>query len=326
MAPLMPVLPPERAITMRTRRRTRSRSPRGGLVATFSVPLRSVTATTTVGPITLTVVTMGGMSLSASSVAAASSAWVWIPDNATVVETDEYTILRLPDYFDYQLSVTGFRPAGADGVDGAPGEAVDRVLDRARSFGLPEVRWQVRLEDPEGLADELTARGATVAVLVDVLASELKDSAPRLPPPAVNVSIRWATDFETSHDGSAVGVTGFGGALPPNDQIVQNAARDAAAVLAGEGGMLVAYVDGLPTGSGGVTLVDGVARLWGGVVVPSARGQGVYRAMLEARLGYAVTHGARMALVKGNVATSGPILQKAGFTVFGQEPIYSVPL
>ena len=275
---------------------------------------------------------MGGMGLSASSVAAASSAWVWIPDNATVVETDEYTILRLPDYFDYQLSVTGFRPSGADGADGAPGapgalgEAVDRVLDRARSFGLPDVRWQVKLDDPEGLADELTARGATVVVLVDVLASELKGSAPKLPPPAVNVSIRWATDFETSRDGSAVGVTGFGGALPPDDQIVQNAARDAATVPAGEGGMLVAYVGGLPTGSGGVTLVDGVARLWGGVVVPSARGQGVYRAVLETRLEYAVTHGARMALVKGNVATSGPILQKAGFTVFGQEPIYSVPL
>jgi GNAT superfamily N-acetyltransferase len=275
---------------------------------------------------------MSDMSLSASTVAAASSAWVWIPDNATVVETDEYTILRLPDYFDYRLSVIGFRPAGTDGADavagadGALGEAVDRVLDRARSFGLAELRWQVRLEDPEGLADELTARGATVAVLVDVLASELKGGAPKLPPPVVDVSTRWATDFETSRDGSMIGITGFGGALPPDDQIVQNAARDAATVPAGEGGMLVAYVDGLPTGSGGVTVVDGVARLWGGVVVPSARGQGVYRAVLEDRLGYAAAHGARMALVKGNVATSGPILQKAGFTVFGQEPIYSVPL
>src|ERR1700759_477863 len=97
-------------------------------------------------------VTMGCMSLSASSVAAASSAWVWIPDNATVVETDEYTILRLPDYFDYQLSVIGFRPVGAIGTDGtlkALGEAVDRVLDRARSFGLAEVRWQFGLEDPK---------------------------------------------------------------------------------------------------------------------------------------------------------------------------------
>jgi hypothetical protein len=33
-----------------------------------------------------------------------------------------------------------------------------------------------------------------------------------------------------------------------------------------------------------------------------------------------------MALVKGNVATSGPILRKAGFTAFGQEPIYRIAL
>jgi hypothetical protein len=43
------------------------------------------------------------------------------------------------------------------------------------------------------------------------------------------------------------------------------AARDAATVPAGEGGMVVAYASGLPSGSGGVTMVDGVARLWGGV-------------------------------------------------------------
>jgi hypothetical protein len=61
-------------------------------------------------------------------------------------------------------------------------------------------------------------------------------------------------------------------------------------------------------------------------VVPAARGQGVYRAVLDARLSYAVTHGATIALVKGNVATSGPILRKAGFTSFGQEPIYDIPL
>jgi hypothetical protein len=33
-----------------------------------------------------------------------------------------------------------------------------------------------------------------------------------------------------------------------------------------------------------------------------------------------------MALVKGNVATSAPILRKAGFAAFGQEPFYRVPL
>jgi GNAT superfamily N-acetyltransferase len=261
-----------------------------------------------------------GFTLSAAAVAAASAAWVWVPDNATVVEGEEYAILRLPDYFDYQLSLLTFTPAGPLGA------AVDAVLARARSFELPELQWQVRLGDPAELATELVSRGATRRLTLDVLASDLADGVPPLPPPSVDVTIRWATDFETARDGSAVSVTGFGGTLPPDERIEANAARDAATVPAGEGGLLVAYANGRPLGAGGVSLVDGIARLWGGVVVPSARGQGLYRAVLEARLAYAVRHGATMALVKGNVATSGPILRKAGFAAFGQEPLYRVPL
>ena len=73
-------------------------------------------------------------------------------------------------------------------------------------------------------------------------------------------------------------------------------------------------------------MAAGVARLWGGAVVPAARGRGIYRAVLAERLSYAVTHGASMALVKGKIDTSGPILRRAGFTAFGQEPNYDVPL
>ena len=260
------------------------------------------------------------MSLSAAAVAAASAAWVWAPDNAEVVEDDEYTILRLPDYFNFDLSVASFTPTGP------LGPAVDAVLERARVFGLPVLDWQVLLSSPAGLAAELSARGGRVKLVLDVLAVELSLGVPRLPPPTADVSLRWATDFATARDGAAVGITGFGGELPPDDRIEAVAARDAKAIPAGEGGMVVAYVNGEIAGSGGVTMADGVARLWGGVVAPAWRGQGVYRAVLDARLSYGVTHGATMALVKGNVATSGPILRQAGFTAFGEEPVYAVPL
>jgi GNAT superfamily N-acetyltransferase len=263
---------------------------------------------------------MAGMTLTAESVVAASNAWVWIPDNATVVEDEQYKIARLPDYFDYQLTVLEFRPSGP------LGGAVEALLERARAFRLPKVRWEVRLDSPAELPAELTARGATLEVMLDVLACDLREGAPALPPASADVKIRWATDYETSRDGAAVGVTGFGGTLPPDDRIEANAAMDAASVPAGAGGMLVAYVHGVPAGSGGVSMVDGVARLWGGAVVPSARGQGVYRAVLDARLSYAVAHGATMALVKGKIDTSGPILRRAGFAVYGREPVYDIPL
>lgn len=260
------------------------------------------------------------MSLSASAVAAAAAAWVWVPDNATVVECDDFSVMRLPDYFDFHLTVLTFQPSGPVKA------AVDAVIERARSFGLPELRWPVPAEAPAGLAAELEARGATAVLTLDVLASDLSAGVPAIPPATVDVRICWATTFEVARDGAAVGVSGFGGALPPDDRIRENAARDTGTVRDGQGGMLVAYSDGAAVGSGGVTLADGVARLWGGAVVPGARGRGIYRAVLAERLAYAARSGATMALVRGKVDTSGPILRRAGFAAFGQETTYSVPL
>ena len=259
------------------------------------------------------------MSLSVESVVAASNAWSWVPDNATTAETDEYLLVRFPDYFDHQLELTRFSPAGS--VAGG----VAAVLGRARQFGLPELYWMVKLDSPPGVA-ELLGDGASVAETLDVLALDLRGGAPALRPPARAVEVRWATDVATARDGSQMGAAVFGGSMPPEERLEENARRDGAAVPAGEGGMVVAYAGGAPVGSGGVSIVDGVARLWGGAVAESARGQGVYRAILAARLAYGVAHGASMALVKGRVETSGPILRRAGFTVYGQELIYRVPL
>ena len=263
---------------------------------------------------------MTAMTLTVESVTAATNAWSWTLDNMTVVEDGQYKIGRLPDYFDHQLTVMEFRPSGP------LGPAVDAVLERARAFGLPKLRWEIRLDSPAELPAELTARGGDLVLELDVLACDLRKGAPTLPSASVDVRTRWATDLETARDASAISVAGFGGALPPDDRIEANAAKDAANVPAGEGGMLVGYVNGLPSGAGGVTMVDGVARLWGGVVVPSARGQGVYRAVLDARLAYAWAHGATMALVKGKIDTSAPILRRAGFAAYGRQPVYDIPL
>ena len=48
--------------------------------------------------------------------------------------------------------------------------------------------------------------------------------------------------------------------------------------------------------------------------------------MLAARLDYAAAHDMTMALVKGRVQTSGPILRRAGFGVYGQERSYRLTL
>ena len=113
------------------------------------------------------------MSLSPESVVAASAAWSWVPDNATTTETDEYLLVRYPDYFEYPLELIRFHPAG-------PVEAaVAAALDQARQFGLPELYWMVKLGSPPGVAELLAARGATVAETVDVLALDLSTGRPR---------------------------------------------------------------------------------------------------------------------------------------------------
>ena len=86
----------------------------------------------------------------------------------------------------------------------------------------------------------------------------------------------------------------------------------------------VAYLDGEPVGSAGCTLAGEVVRLWGGACLPAVRGRGVYRALLDHRLRVGADAGCRMALVKGRVETSAPILRRAGFAVYGEERAYRV--
>ena len=263
------------------------------------------------------------MSLSAEKVIAASNAWSWIPDNATTEATEEYLLVRFPDYFEHPLELLRFSPA--EGPAGYP-EAIDTVLDRARRFDAGDLYWWVRLDSPPEVAKLLAARGATVDETLDVLAVDLSPGPPELLPPARAVTLRWATDVATLRDGTQVGVVVFGGSMPPEDRLVEEAKRDTATVASGDGGMVVAYCDGEPVGSGGIAMAEGVARLWGGAVRQEARRQGVYRAILDARLRYGAAHGAAMALVKGRIQTSAPILRQAGFAAYGREIMYRVPL
>jgi len=61
------------------------------------------------------------MSLPAESVAAAINAWFWVSDDAVTVETDEYLLVRSPDYFTHPLSVAWFRSGAAGAGRGGGG-------------------------------------------------------------------------------------------------------------------------------------------------------------------------------------------------------------
>ena len=258
------------------------------------------------------------MSLAPDVVAAASRAWNWVPPTATKVETDEYLLLRMPDWFATPLELMRLDPVRP------AGEVVDEVLGRAREFGLPEVNCWVKLHNDPSLDDVFRERGGVLDETLAVLALDLAPGVPDLGR-ADGLETRWATDTVTMTDSLQVGADVFGDSMPPEDEIVAEVERARKDAESGSGSV-VAYLDGVAVGSGGISLVDGVARLWGGAVREEARGRGAYRAVLDARLRRGVENGATMALVKGRVETSGPILQRAGFERYGEERSYRVPL
>lgn len=259
------------------------------------------------------------MTLDPAEVAAASADWVWIPPEAETVETDELLVVRYPDWWEEPLELARLRPR----------RPLDEVLDEAVAavgrFGLPRLVVWVRLDAPEGLAEALAARGATEGEVVDILALDLTPLLPDLDP-ATDVELRWVTDVPTARDHYAVNAATFGKRAPSDEEVAAMAERDIAAHAEGRQGVVVAYRAGRPIGSGGLTVAGDVLRLWGAGVVPEARGTGVYRAVLGARLQAGVGLGARMALVKGRVETSGPVLRRAGFTPYGQERALLLPI
>jgi GNAT superfamily N-acetyltransferase len=92
--------------------------------------------------------------------------------------------------------------------------------------------------------------------------------------------------------------------------------------------LVVVELDGAPASAGWTTFSAGspFACLWGGATVPEARGRGLYRAVVAARLDEARTRGARLAAVDAG-PLSRPILERLGFAVLSEiTPCVADPL
>ncbi len=262
------------------------------------------------------------MALSRERVHRASAAWIWVPPTAGRIEIEEYLAVRFPTWYEHPLQLIGIRPAGRD-LDTVLDEVIARCA-AAVGTAPPVLLVWVRLDAPAALEAALVARGGALDETLDVLARPL-DTVPDLDPPA-DVELRWADDLDTFVDSVHLNSDIFGGTKPDREGLAPIFPDEQTKYRSGGGGAVVAYVDGEPVGTGGITVAGPDGRLWGGGVLPGARGRGVYRALLAARLGYAVAHRCEIALVKGRVETSGPILRRAGFEAFGQERSYLLGL
>ena len=78
-----------------------------------------------------------------------------------------------------------------------------------------------------------------------------------------------------------------------------------------------AYLDGRAVGFGRAIDMHGGVTLMGGAVLPEARGQGVYRALVAARWEYAAKRGTPLLVVQAG-PMSAPILSRLGFETHGE--------
>lgn len=235
--------------------------------------------------------------------------WVWVPPDAEDVVTEEYRLVAYPDRTAVQWSRTSRLPA-----------LVDELTGVARERGHP-LRWWVNgRTEPADTDEVLRSRGFAQVEHVDVVARGLGGIEADLGP-TPDVEVRPADDEADIDLSGRLGAEVFGWEPPTSAQLAHEVdlarqARDAGRWTVRR---FLASVDGEVVGTAGYTLHRGTVRLWGGAVLESARGRGAYRALLAARCADARRQGCDLALVKGRVETSGPVLRRAGFTAYDAE-------
>ena len=138
--------------------------------------------------------------------------------------------------------------------------------------------------------------------------------------------VELVADERTFRAASMITVRGWGRRSPPAPRSPASSPRRIRDLATWSSFRVLASVQGEPASCGGCTLRGEVAQLWGAVTLREYRRRGSYRAVLAERLRLAREHGATLALVKGRVETSGPILLRAGFADYSEERCYWLPV
>jgi GNAT superfamily N-acetyltransferase len=247
------------------------------------------------------------MTWSAARVLRESAAWVspWFPPEADHVDLGWLEFYRLGGAATIMRAVPEVW---------SPAELVDRVLSELRARPVTEVFWAVHPgRAPGGVDEVLLGLGATVDRRVDICARPAARPLTAGPVHAA-VTVQSAETRDDIADYTQASALAWGYPPPSEADIDQ-----AYATLTP--GYFTGYWKHTPAGAAGYTLDGEVARLWGAAVVPEFRGCGIYRALTAVRLADAAARGATLALVHAEQATSSPILQRLGFTVYGQQRV-----
>ena len=248
----------------------------------------------------------------------------WSPDGAIEVRTDDYRLIRYPDW-----ALDPTFPAAQvtrSRTGRSVAEIIDEVATQVRRWRLPGVAWRVSSETwPPDTEATLRARGGKRIDAVRILARELDGDPADLAVPA-DVHVELVAGERAFRAASLITMRVWGRKEPSDEALAREFAEAIRDLQTWSSFRLLASLGGEPVACGGCTLHADVAHLHGAVTLREYRRRGAYRAVLAERLRLARSHGATLALVKGRTETSGPILLRAGFAEYDEERSYWLPV
>lgn len=255
------------------------------------------------------------------AVAEAFVDWFWVPEGSQTWKVPGARVVRFPSYIARRFHATVHLTGGSDADPGAV-ELLDAVLDLARAQGETEVRLHVA-ERPahQELLALLDGRGRVEETLAQLAFTGT-------PPPVAGGApeVRPVLDEHDARGLDRVDTAVFD-EKPMDDARLRDMVAECRAWWDDRtDARFVAWRGEEPLGSGGMSRADDVLRLWGGATLPAARRQGVYAAVLRTRLATGWDWGASLAIVRGRVETSAPLLAGSGFVTVGRELSVVVPV
>ncbi len=141
----------------------------------------------------------------------------------------------------------------------------------------------------DSLRQHLNERGYRVLEWSNVLTRRLSPGSLEPAPPGAVAREAGATEISTS---SRVAAEGFFGGNPAPEMVEMFDTFHAAGSR-----VFLAFADGVPAGTGGMAIVDGVVNCFGDATLAQFRGRGLQAALIRARLAVAAREGATLGMV-----------------------------
>lgn len=190
--------------------------------------------------------------------------------------------------------------------------AVAWARDECARRGVTRREWWVGWSaTPDHLAQRLTDRGF---VPDDEEATLTGMSIDREPPAAPAVDVRRIETIEQQLEALEVDWDVWN--LPETERASRRAYEEERFDPDGTVHHFAAYDGDCPLGFGRAIDMDAGVALMGGAVLPSARGRGIYRALVHARWQHAVARGTPLLVVQAG-RMSEPVLTGLGFESHG---------